>query len=183
MLFQHAYNAILLWGQYSLLALAFYFSSVGCRHFNFVAGVAFLIAPYVTLELVRLSVPWEIAIFTGLVAAGFFGLLYRESTTWMYRRGARPGQLLLVSLATLGIGENGLALVFGSVSRRLELAQGTFLTLGPVAVTGAQLVHISVALAVALGLLILWRISLIGKALRALLESRLGLLLRGYSVP
>jgi branched-chain amino acid transport system permease protein len=51
-----------------------------------------------------------------------------------------------------------------------------------VSIGAAQLAHLLVAAAVTVGALIAWRMSLLGKELRALIESRLALMLRGHSV-
>jgi branched-chain amino acid transport system permease protein len=168
-------NSVSLWGHYALLAAAFYFASVGCRHFNFATGLAFLAGPYIALQIQGIAGTW-VALLVSLLLVSLIGYLYYEGSVAAYRRGNRPGQLLLISLAVLGISQNLFSALFGPSSRKLVfVAIGIDMTLFSQAL-------LLLALSIVGVIDILWRRSLFGLSLQALNESRLNLRLRGFNV-
>jgi branched-subunit amino acid ABC-type transport system permease component len=174
-LIQLLVNSLSLWGHFALLAVSFYFASVGCRHFNFATGLAFLAGPYVALQVQDLAGTW-MALPTSLLCVGTLGYLYHKASIAAYRHGARQGQLLLISLAVLGISENLFSAIFGPGSQKL-----------PLTVTGQEPIKITqsfflITLSVIILIDIVWRRSIFGLSLQALNESRLNLRLRGFNV-
>jgi branched-subunit amino acid ABC-type transport system permease component len=88
-----------------------------------------------------------------------------------------------VSLATMGIGQNIVTLLFGSSSQTLSSAFGMAgVTLSLARVSGQQIAVLVVGWGSLVLILIQWRSALIGKTLQALVESRLNLSLRGVPV-
>jgi branched-subunit amino acid ABC-type transport system permease component len=168
-------NSAALWGHYALLAVSFYFASVGCRHFNFATGLAFLVGAYITLQAQTLIGIWAALPFS-LLCVAVLGYLYYEGSVAAYRHGSRPGQLLLISLAVLGASENLLAALFGPGSQKLFIT-GT----GQESLKSSQ-VFLLLTLCLVGCIDILWRKSLFGLSLQALSESRLNLRLRGFNV-
>lgn len=180
---QHCLNTFEIAVLYSLVACGFYLASVGTRHFSFAAALGFLIAPYCTLFFESGPTKFPMA-FLGLCLCGVLGLGYQWVSAHMSKKGAREGQLLILSLATMSIGENIVTLLFGSSSKTLSSAFGfarvNFL---PAHLSGQQLVVLLVGWSLLALILFQWRGALIGKTLQALVESPLNLSLRGVPVP
>jgi branched-chain amino acid transport system permease protein len=84
----------------------------------------------------------------------------------------------------MAAGENGLALVFGSTSQTLwPFTLGdVFLSNQSIVITKQEFISVLVGSVVIVALLFVWRRTTLGIALRALLESRRNLMLRGYNV-
>lgn len=183
MLLQHLSNTLQLWTYYSLLACGFYFASVSCRHFNFTTGFAYLLGPYVVLVFL-LHGMWSVGIAVSLISCAGLGLLYHYLAAWLFRRGSREGQLLIISLAIMAIGENGIALAFGSTSKSLWpfKPEDILISRYSINVTIQEFVSLIVSSGAILLILLLWRRSTLGIALRGLIDSRLNLMLRGYNV-
>src|SRR5436190_1630392 len=108
---QHCLNTLEIAVLYSLVACGFYLASISTHHFSFAAAIGFLIAPYPAF--VRESGPSKFAmVLLGLCLCGALGLVYQRMSAHMFKKGAREGQLLILSLATMGIGENIITLLF-----------------------------------------------------------------------
>lgn len=181
-LLQHCLNTLEIAVLYSLVACGFYLASISTRHFSFAAAISFLIAPYAALFGSGLS-KFVMALL-GLFFCGALGLAYQRVSARMSKKGAREGQLLIVSLATMVIGENIITLLFGSSSQTFSSALGlSFVTLPFVQVSGLQLAVLVVGWGLLALILFQWRNALVGKTLQALVESRLNLSLRGVAVP
>jgi branched-subunit amino acid ABC-type transport system permease component len=165
---------------YALVGCGFYLASTGARHFAFAAALGFLIAPYCALSVA--TAPGRIAsAVAGLTACAAVGLAYRTASACLSRRGAGEGQLLIISLALLGIGSNVVAIWFGSESVTLATGAGALHLLGIRFAPDQLLVVLIGVLCLAL-VLRQWHGALVGKMLQALLESRLNLALRGINV-
>jgi len=179
---QHCLNTLEIAVLYSLVACGFYLASISTRHFSFAAALGFLIAPYSTLFFESGPSKFPMALL-GLCLCGVLGLVYQRVSAHMSKKGAREGQLLIVSLATMGIGENIVTLLFGSSSKTLSSAFGLVgVALPSGQVSGQQLAVLVVGWGSLALILFQWRSALIGKTLQALIESRLNLSLRGVPV-
>lgn len=183
MLLQHLFNGLLTWTYCTLVGFGFYFASVGCRHFNFTSGFGYLLGPYIVLFFL-LHHLWPVGIGISLLGCAGLGALYHSLAAWLSKRGLREGQLLIVSLGIMAAGENGLALIFGSTSQALWPFNpaDAFYQHQSLVITRQELISILVGGGLIVALMLLWRKALLGVALRALLESRLNLMLRGYNV-
>lgn len=163
---------------YSLIACGFYFASIATRHFCFAAATSFVIAPYVVM--LAPEGPERIPIgLLSLVTCALIGSLYQRVSSLLSTQGAREGQLLIFSLATMGVAENGLTFYFGSASKTLWLEQNAAWLFG---IAQQQAVVVVLATAVVFAIIINWRHALIGKVIQALIESRLNLSLRGFPI-
>ena len=180
---QYYLNTLEIVALYSLVACGFYLVSISTRHFAFAAAIGFLIAPYSALS--SASGPRKLAmVLLGLCLCGAFGFVYQRVSAHMSKKGSREGQLLIVSLATMGIGENIATLMFGSSSQTLSSAFGLrTLTLSAAHTSMQQVAVLVLGWGSLICILFQWRHALIGKTLQALVESRLNLTLRGVPVP
>lgn len=179
---QHLYNALQTFIIYGLVGCGFYLSSVSCRHFNFGTALAFLSLPYTVWFSVRLNI-WPAGVVAGFIVCGAFGVAWKMLSVFLFKHGSREGQLLVISLAILAIGENVLMLLFGNSSIALwPYAKGDIIDFVPVTIARQQIVLVLTGGGVLLGLLLFWRRAILGKAFRGLLESRLNLTLRGINV-
>lgn len=179
---QHVFNASQVWILYAITACGFYLATTSCRHFNFAAGAPFLLMPQ--LIAARQFLPWPIAFLGSLLLCTILGIAWRKLSAYLFRRGSREGQLLIISLAALGITENTIRLIFGNESLALWPFKDNDLIVFRWLLVSRQQLVLGVAGAMILAaLLILWHRSLLGIAMRGLLESRYNLLLRGYDVP
>jgi branched-subunit amino acid ABC-type transport system permease component len=165
---------------YALVGCGFHLASTGTRHFAFAAALGFLVAPYSALP--TSSMPVRIAAAgAGLAACAALGLAYRAGSERLSRSGSGEGQLLIISLALLGLGSNVLAIWFGSESHTLSLTAGAVQLFGLRLPADQLLVVVLSASCLAL-VLRQWHGALVGKTLQALIESRLNLALRGIDV-
>lgn len=167
---------------YSLVACGFYLVSISTRHFAFAAAIGFVIAPYCALSpesgLGKMAM-----VPLGLFLCGALGLAYQRVSAHMSRKGAREGQLLIVSLAVMAIGENIATLAFGSSSQTLSSVFGPATPTFSLAHVTMQQFAVLVLGWISLSLVLFqWRHALIGKTLQAMVESRLNLALRGVPV-
>jgi len=183
LLLQHLFNGLLAWTYCTLVAFGFYFASVGCRHFNFTTGFGYLLGPYIVLFFLRHHL-WPLGVGISLLCCAALGALYHSLSARLSKRGLREGQLLIISLGIMAAGENGLALVFGSTSQTLwPFTLGdVFLSNQSIVITKQEFISVLVGSVVIVALLFVWRRTTLGIALRALLESRRNLMLRGYNV-
>lgn len=183
MLLQHLFNGLLAWTYCTLVAFGFYFASVGCRHFNFTTGFGYLLGPYIVLFFL-LHQLWPVGIGISLLGCAGVGALYHSLSARLSKKGLREGQLLIVSLGIMAAGQNGLAFLFGSTSQALWPfnAADAFYQYQSLVITRQEFISIVVGGGLIVALLLVWRKSLLGIALRGLLESRLNLMLRGYNV-
>ena len=179
---QHCLNTLETAVLYSLVACGFYLASISTRHFSFAAALGFLIAPYSALSFESGPSKFPMALL-GLCLCGAFGFVYQRASSHMSKKGAREGQLLILSLATMGIGENIITLLFGSSSQTLSSVFGfPNVILSQAQFSGQQLAVLVVGWGLLAIILFQWRSALIGKTLQGLVESRLNLSLRGVPV-
>lgn len=180
-LINHTLNSCEVATLYALVACGFYLASIGTRHFAFAAAASFLIAPYCVVSM-GAFLPKAVAYASGLTLCAILGLLYTKITVSLARKGSREGQMLIISLAAMAIAENLVSMMYGSSSRTLSEGGGTtWLELLDLKHVNDQLVVLATGLALIFSVLIVWRNTLIGKVIRALIESRLNLSLRGIS--
>jgi branched-subunit amino acid ABC-type transport system permease component len=151
---------------YALVASGFFLASLATRHFCFAAASAFVLAPYIALGLGSTPLGAVVAV----LAAAAAGSIYCQASRYLAYRGAREGQLLIVSIAAMIVVENVLVLSFGNVS--ITLQRDFVASLWPHAIAAAVVVL----------LLRAWRATIAGKLSRALLDSPLNLALRGVPV-
>jgi branched-subunit amino acid ABC-type transport system permease component len=182
MLIQHSYNTLQVWIYYSLIAYGFYFASISCRHFNFTTALGFLAGPYVVLATENLGPTAGVAVAFAVCFG--LGFSYSHLSAWLIKKGAREGQLLVISLAIMAVGENLVTMVFGNTSRSLWhfAPRDLLIAFSWITVTRQQLVYFVVGATTLMLSLVLWRKAMIGIALRGLMDSRLNLILRGYNV-
>ncbi len=179
---QYFLNFVEIAALYSLVACGFYLITISTRHFAFAAAIGFMIVPY-SAVLPEAGFAKLAMILLGLALCGAFGFIYQKIAGHLSSKGAREGQLLIVSLAIMGIGENVVTLVFGSSSQTLSSALGLpSLIMSHIHVSGQQLTALVFGWSILILIVFQWRCSLIGKILQALVESRLNLALRGVSV-
>ena len=179
---QHGLNTLEIAGLYSLVAYGFYFASISTRHFSFAAALGFLIAPYCALNSKCGSSMFTVSLL-GLSLCGVVGLAYQLASAYLSRKGAREGQLLIVSLASMSIGENVITLLFGSSSQTTSMNIAFIDKVWPWArVSFSQVTVVALAWGALVAILVAWRSSLVGKTLQALVESRLNLSLKGAPV-
>jgi branched-subunit amino acid ABC-type transport system permease component len=181
---QYLYNSLQNFLFYCLLSYSFYLSSIGCRHFNFAVGAAFLCGPYAALNFLKWTNNFFFSFIAAALICGIVGFIYRELSVRLFRRGSGPGQLLIISLGILGIAENAISLLFGRNSQTLWNfnKSDVWLSIASVNITFQQIVFISVSGFIVLSCIFSWEYSLLGKLLRAMNDSRFGISLRGYSV-
>lgn len=178
---QHIFNTSLTWILYALIACSFYLATTSSRHFNFAVGIPFILMPH--LVLMWPASLWILAFLCSLAICAFLGVIWKWFATLLIGRGSRENQLLIISLATLEIVENVIRLLFGSESVGLwPFEEKHLLGFHWISISQQQIVLISVGGITVIGLLVLWRWSLLGTAIRGLVDSRLGLQLRGYDV-
>jgi branched-subunit amino acid ABC-type transport system permease component len=115
----------------------------------------------------------------GLAICAFVGTLYQRVSKILSTKGAREGQLLIFSLATMAIVENVVTILFGSSSKTLWVQLNPIWALG---IPQQQLVVLVLGAAFLAVIMVGWRFSLIGKIVQALIESRLNLSLRGLPI-
>ncbi len=182
MFIQHFYDTLQVWVFYSLIAYGFYFASISCRHFNFATALGFLAGPYVVVATDKLGVPVGLAI--GLAVCFSAGIAYSRLSSWLIKRGARGGQLLVISLGLMAVGENLVIMAFGNTSRSLWHFTPSDVVIGRswITVTRQQLFFLVVGGSALILLVALWRRAIMGIAIRGLMDSRLNLILRGYNV-
>lgn len=181
-LLQHALNLIENSVLYSLIAIGFYLVSIAARHFAFAASSGFIIAPYIAF--ISPEGYWRVVTgLAGLGACAILGRLYSQFSLFAERRGAGEGELLIISLAIMGIVESIVTIFFGSSSLSL-LPFGAYgpITIGDIAIPTERLVVIILGLTVLAILVRSWYRSLGGIMLRGLIESPMNLALRGYPV-
>jgi len=164
---------------YSLVACGFYFASTATRHFCFVAAVPFVIVP-LGVSLCSDGPVRVLGAFASFGACALLALLYKNLSATLSSHGAREGQLLILSLAGMTAIENVITALYGSASRTLWLPQGPTFTSG---ISMQQIAVILLALASVGAIVTVWHRALFGKVMRALVESRLNLSLRGFPVP
>jgi len=178
---QHFYDLAQTWLLYALIAVAFHLGSLSCRHFNFVTALAFLTTPVLVAAIRPFST--ALALSGGLFAVGVMGVGYRRLSAGLFRGGAREGQLLIVSLATLTIGENVMVATQHVASISLVPSEASnLIALGPILTSAPQVVVLGLGAAMILGIAIAFGRTRLGRAARALRESPLNLSLRGFSV-
>jgi branched-chain amino acid transport system permease protein len=183
LLLQHLFNTLLLWVYFSLLAFGFYFASISCRHFNFATGFGYLLGPYIAWTFLSRGIG-GIGIALSVASCAVFGLLYHHLSVWLSRRGSREGQLLIISLGIMAIGENSLVMAFGSTSISLWpfAPENILISTSYLAVTIQQLLFLLFGISIITSILLFWRKAIWGIAFRGLVDSRLNLMLRGYNV-
>lgn len=169
------YETMLLYG---LVAAGFYLASIGCRHFCFAGAASFVSVPYMTLSASN-GTALTIAVALALAIVGLVGVLYRRASASLIAGGAREGPLLVLSLAAMALVENSITLVFGGSSRTVA----SFITSDIFAgLTFRQFIVVTVGTTILTTLVVSWRGALAGKLVQALIESRLNLALRGWSI-
>lgn len=180
---QHVYDTLQVSIYFALVAYGFYFSSVSCRHFNFTIGLGVLAGPY-TLLVVRQHIGNFAGVIVALLACICLGILYNLLSSWLIGRGARQGQLLIVSLAIMAIGENVIKMIFGSTSLSLweESSSDVLLSQSWITVTRPQVIFVLSGLSLVIAFLMVWRKTMFGIAIRGLLDSRLNMVLHGHDV-
>lgn len=183
MLFQLLFNLCQIVLLYAMVGCGFYVASRSSRHFVFAVAAAFILAPYMTIALASRLPVWAAAT-VGVMACALYGYGYRAVVGVLLRKGAREGQLLIISLAVMGIGENLATLFFGATSVSLWPFSATnALLLFPLVITEQQVVYFTVGACVLSATILVWHRSLLGKAFQAMEDSPLNLALHGYNVP
>lgn len=169
---EHAVHLVETGLLYALIGAGFYLLSIATRHVAFAGALAFLLAP---LGGVWVSNGPELGfggLAAGVGACGFLGWGYSRWSTLLSRNGAREGQLLVVSLAVMAIGENAIVSLVGGASIGLWPYQGMAL----VEAHGSMVTPQQATVILGGGFVLLlvaavWRWRLWGAACRALSES------------
>lgn len=181
LLAQLAVNGVFVGSIYALLGLSFATIFATTKIWHFAQGAVYTIGAYAILAAARLAgLPFTIALLLGVAAAALLGvasivLLYRP----LQRRGASSLVMVMASLGAMIVTDNLLVLGFGPTGYSIDVLMPEPLSLGPVLITGGQLVApLLSAVLVAAYLLFLFR-SVHGERMRALIDNEELLLLNG----
>lgn len=183
MVLQYLYDAMQVWIYLALVSVAFSLASLGCRHFNMATGLGFLVGPYVTLSVAKIA-PLSVSLVVGCVCSALLGIAYQKMSVSLFRAGARPGQQLIISLAVLTIGQNLIVLLYDNSSHTLWPVSGNDILISSVSitVTRQQIVYLFAGCTVLVLWFFVWYNTLLGVAIRGLVDSRFNMLLKGYNV-
>ena len=167
--FQLTLNSIVAGSLYVLVALGFTLMYRVTRFFNFAHGAVAAVGGYVVfflISLIGLNV-W-FAGFIGVFFAGCLGFgLYRLVYLPLLAKRASNMVLLIASLGVFTVLQATLAILFTSQFHTLSSgSQRTFTIFGGV-ITQVQVIAIVLMIAVAVGMVLLLRYTLFGKAVRA----------------
>ncbi len=170
-LLQLAVNGVVAGSAYALLALGFGLIYGTTRTFHFAHGAVYTLGGYVFYQSLISGAPFFAGVAATLGVAALSGMSMER---FIYRPlraiGASDMEVLLSSLGLYVLIENLIIIVWRSDPRLVPVAetlqQGT--PVGPVWVTGLQLVGLGVSLALWGALFLFLRRTRIGKAIRAL---------------
>ncbi len=183
-------NGLCIGSVYALFALgyALVFSLLGV--INFAQGAVFAVGAYLTWSLNTGSwgggqVPlWETSFrlsfglslgISMLFCAGLSAFIERVAFEPLRRRRAEPLLYLVSSLGVAILLVNALLLIYGAETRNFDLEAIPFIPVlvewGDIRLRGIQVLILAVSLAVLALLILVFRFSLIGKALRAVAEN------------
>ena len=171
-LLQLTVNGLIAGSAYALLALGFWVVYGTTRTFHFAHGGVYTLGGYVFYHtLAVLEAPFVVAVAATLLATALLGMgierfLYRP----LRAIGASDMEILLSSLGLYVLIENLVIIVWKSDPRLVPVAEAfqRGLALGPVWITGLQLVGLGASLALWGGLALFLRRTRVGKAIRAL---------------
>ncbi len=183
-------NGLCIGSVYALFALgyALVFSLLGV--INFAQGAVFAIGAYLTWSLTtgswgggqvplletNLQLPFLAAALISMVfCAGLSALVERFAFEPLRRRKAEPLLYLVSSLGVAILLVNGLLLVYGAETKNFDLDVMSFIPVlvewGDLRIRGIQLVILGVSITALALLLVVFRFSMLGKALRAVAEN------------
>lgn len=184
-------NGLSIGSVYALFALgyALVFSLLGV--INFAQGAVFAVGAYLSWSLTTgswgggqlplfetdLRLPFLVAAAISIVVcAGLSALIERFAFEPLRRRKAEPLLYLVSSLGVAIVLVNALLLIYGAETRNFDLDSMSFIPVlvewGELRVRGIQLVILVVSLLSLLTLLLVFRFSMLGKALRAVAENQ-----------
>jgi len=170
MIYQAAVNALVVSCQYFVVAISFYAIYRAAGFFHFAHGAVVAAGPYLLLLFSKwLGVPWALAACAAVSGCGAVGcvsylLVYRP----LRRRNSTALVLMLASLGTYVVMQNLISMAFGDYRQTIRLG-GLKEGLGILGakVTPIQIVTVAVGVSVALGLAWAVRVTMPGKAFRA----------------
>ncbi|HWK44292.1 MAG TPA: branched-chain amino acid ABC transporter permease [Stellaceae bacterium] len=174
MLAQQLVNGLVLGSTYALFALGFtlIFGVLGVLNLTY--GFYFSVGAFTALWAAKTlgSALW-LALLIGAVTAGAVAVVIDTALLTPLRRAKAPELAsLMVTLGATLLLYAGMTVAYGTEIRRFPpaLLSGEALVLGPIRIGGAQILIVSVTLAIVVGLLALIRGTRLGLAIRALAE-------------
>jgi branched-chain amino acid transport system permease protein len=167
MLSQQIVNGLLLGATFALVALGFNLVVGAMDRLNFALGETAMVSAMIGAVLMgQTAVPFAVCL---LVAVGIGGLLAGHTYLLSFRlvSAAYPTASILSSLGIGIVLSQAVTQVFGSDHRRVPgVLDDVRLTLGPVAITGSQLVILGVAVVMTAGLYYILERTVWGIAIR-----------------
>lgn len=187
MLVQQLVNGLALGSVYALIAVGFSLIFSVLDVINFSHGSLVMLGVYVSLTL-ALHAPWlgfpGIVLLT-VLAVGLLGMVIERLTIHPLRERDAGRALALITTLGAGICLEALAqLVWGSEVRSYPLSiTRAFVDLGPARISYTELVIVTVAAALMIGLQLGVRFTRWGRAIRAIAQNRTAATLMGIDVP
>jgi branched-chain amino acid transport system permease protein len=156
---------------YAMVGVAMTLSIGILRFLNFSIPALFMIGGMVTWALVRVGVPWPLAVIVAL-AAGAAAALVVEVFTWRWMRNAGPYLPLVSSMAFLILFEHLAVVYWGSELNTMPRLFGTRADwhVGNLIVSIPQLAGFAISVAMVAVLSFLLKATRLGRALRTIAE-------------
>jgi len=181
LLAQLVVNGVFIGSIYALLGLSFATIFATTKIWHFAQGAVYTLGAYAILAGAGMAgLPFPLATAIAVAVAALLGmacvtLLYRP----LQRRGASSLVMVMASLGVMIVTDNLLVLGFGPSGHSIDVALPPALSLGPVLITGGQmLAPVACGIIVAIYLAFLFR-SVHGRRMRALIDNEELLLLNG----
>ncbi|HEX4410161.1 MAG TPA: branched-chain amino acid ABC transporter permease [Xanthobacteraceae bacterium] len=164
-------NGLMLGSIYAMVGVAMTLSIGILRFLNFSIPALFMIGGMVTWALVRVGVPWPLAVIVAL-AAGAAAALVVEVFTWRWMRNAGPYLPLVSSMAFLILFEHLAVVYWGSELNTMPRLFGTRADwhVGNLIVSIPQLAGFAISVAMVAVLSFLLKATRLGRALRTIAE-------------
>jgi branched-chain amino acid transport system permease protein len=174
-------NGVFIGSVYALLGLSFATIFATTKIWHFAQGAVYTLGAYAILAAsLYAHLPFIAATLIGVAVAALLGiasitLLYRP----LQRRGASSLVMVMASLGAMIVSDNLLVLGFGPTGYSIDVAVPAPLDLGPVLITGGQLIAPIVAAIIVVAYLAFLFRTVAGDRIRALIDNEELLLLNG----
>lgn len=188
MLAQQLVNGLVLGSIYALSALGFTLIFGAARVVNFAYGELLMLGAFVTLTIMTfsglgffLALPLSMAVIA-LLSVAMFLVTLRPLMRGSYTSLRGELQVILVTLGLLYILREAAVIMWGTAPRQIDMGISGIVLLGNVVITNQRLVVIAVMAVLVVALYWLLYRTNIGKALRAIAQSREGAAAIGLDV-
>jgi branched-chain amino acid transport system permease protein len=188
MLAQQLVNGLVLGSIYALSALGFTLIFGAARVVNFAYGELLMLGAFVTLTIMTfsglpffLSLPISMIIIS-LLSAAMFIITLRPVMRGSYTSLRGELQVILITLGLLYIFREAAVVIWGTAPRTIEMGISGIVGIGNVIITYQRLVVVAIMIALVGALYWLLYRTNIGKALRAIAQSREGAAVIGLNV-